>query len=67
MKLGGFSDQSGTKALGADLHSNRSSLFDRLHFMKVGIPDLSGFVISMTDIVAKDRPFPANLTYFCHR
>ena len=61
-----FGDQSWAKASGTDLYSNRPSLFDRLHLMKVRIPDFSGLVVGMTHIVAKNRPFPTDLTHFCH-
>jgi hypothetical protein len=66
MGLGSFGDQSGTKASGTDLHANRPSLFDRLDLMKVRIPDPSGLVVGMANIVAKNRPFPADFTNFCH-
>jgi len=64
--LGCFGDQARAKASGADLHSDCPSLFRRLHLMEVGIPNLSGLIIRMADVVAKDRPFSADITNFCH-
>jgi hypothetical protein len=64
--LGGFGDQFGAKASGADLHSNHPSLFGRLYLMEVGIPNLSGFIIGVAHIVTKDRSFSADITHFRH-
>ncbi len=65
-RLCGLGDQSGAEASRADLHAHRPSLLDRLHLVEVGIPNLSGFVISVAHIVTKDRSFSANITHFRH-
>jgi hypothetical protein len=64
--LGGLGDQPRAEASGTDLHSNGPSLLEGLHLVEVGVPDLPGLVIGVAYIVAKDRPFPTDVTNFCH-
>jgi hypothetical protein len=66
LNLGGFDDGTRTKATGADLHLNGAPFPDRLYLVEVGIPDFPGLIVGMTHIVAKYRPFSADLTLFCH-
>jgi len=66
IESGGFGDQPGAKASGTDLHMNGPSLFEGLNFMEVWVPDFSGLVIRVTHVMSEDRPFPADITNFCH-
>lgn len=54
-------DATGTHAdaLGGAVHH-------RLHRLKVHIPAALGHVVRVRNIVAKLRPFAANITYLCH-
>ncbi len=65
-KLDGFGDQSWAKASGTDLHMDGPSLFQGLYLVKIGVPDFSGLVMRMADIMSKDRPFSTDIAYFCH-
>jgi hypothetical protein len=47
-------------AAGADFHGTDGPLVQRLHFLKVGVPDLPSFVMGMTDVVASRGFFPAD-------
>jgi hypothetical protein len=62
--LKGFSDESRTDAAGANLYgSNAAVVFDRLDFLEVRIPDRTGLVVCMADIVSEAWAFSANFTF----
>jgi hypothetical protein len=42
------------------------SIDDGPNSLKIGIPPPLGDVMSVTDVVAKQRTFPANITARCH-
>jgi len=64
--LGSLGDQSRSKASRTNSHSSGLSLDRSLYFMEVGVPDPSGFVVGMTYIMSKNRPFSADFTNLCH-
>jgi hypothetical protein len=64
--LGGLGNQPRAKASRTDFHANRSALFEGLHLMEVGVPNFLSLVIGMTNIMAKDRPFPTDVANFRH-
>jgi hypothetical protein len=62
--LEGLGNESRTNATGTDLHrSNAAVVLDSLDFLQIRIPDGTGFVVRVTDIIAEAGAFTAYFTF----
>ena len=55
------------QALGADADSAGGSVDNGADPLKIGAPLAPGPIVGMGNVVPELRPFPADLTNFCHR
>jgi hypothetical protein len=44
--------------------SNSMAIPDGFHFLKIGVPPFSGFVVSMAHVATQAGPFPTDIAYF---
>jgi hypothetical protein len=59
-------DGAGTDAASADLDGTNGPLVECLDLLQVGVPDFTGFVMGMADVIAGRRFFSANFTNSGH-
>jgi hypothetical protein len=62
-----FYDLAAAQAGGADAHLARTAVHARPYRPQVDVPAPLGHVVRVADVIARTRPFAANLTYLCHR
>ena len=58
-----FGYQPRADAAGTDLDCSYSAVSDSLNLLKIRIPDCAGFIVGMTDVIAKAGTFTADYTY----
>ena len=61
-----FGDFTGLDAVGADADPLVTAPDLRLHRVQVDVPASARHIVRVGHIVAKLRPFAANITYLCH-
>jgi hypothetical protein len=61
-----FGDGAGADAAGAHLDGANGPFVQSLDLLQIGVPDFTGFVMSMTDIIAGRRFFSAYFTNSGH-
>jgi hypothetical protein len=64
--LGRFQDFSLLDAGGADAKTRRFSFHARADVLQVGKPSAPRSVVRVADVIAANRPFPANIANFSH-
>ena len=64
--LNGFLNFSGSETSGTDFDGFLLSFHQRLHLDEIRLPDSSGLVMSMADIVACYRSLSAYITFTSH-
>jgi hypothetical protein len=62
--LHGFFNKAGFDTAGTGLDFDGLAVFHTLDALKVGIPALLGFIVSMADIITNKRFFATDIAYF---
>jgi hypothetical protein len=65
-KSDNFFNLIGTDTTGADLHGLDGTVVTATNLLQIRVPDGSGLIMSVADIVASHRFFPADFTFFRH-
>jgi len=66
LDLVGLGHGAGTQATGAGFDSLNFALVQSPYFLKVGVPNLAGFVMSVADVIASGRFLTTDITYSGH-